>query len=69
MTLLLNISKRHLLNNQGIEVIMNLLKDERDTTKAYACVCLCNMALDEIVREEVAQNAFGQSIIVALAST
>ena len=60
---------RHLLNNQGVEVIMNLVKDEKDTTKAYACTCLTNMAADELVREEVSQFAFGSSIIAPLSST
>ena len=48
---------------------MNLIKDEKDTTKAYACVCLTNMACDEIIREEVSQFSFGQSIIPALSSS
>ena len=57
------------MNNQGIEVIVNLMKDEKDTTKAYACICLTNMASDEIIREEVAQFSFAQSIIPALISS
>ena len=60
---------RNILNNQGIEVIVNLMKDEKDTTKAYACICLTNMASDEIIREEVAQFSFAQSIIPALISS
>ena len=47
---------------------MNLLKDDKDLTKAYACVCLTNMASDEIVREEVSQFSFGHSILPALSS-
>ncbi len=56
------------MSNQGVEALMNLLKDEKDTTKAYACVCLTNMACDEIIREEVSQFSFGQSIIPAISS-
>jgi hypothetical protein len=59
---------RHILHNQGIEVLVNLLKDERDSTKAYACTSLTNMATDEIIREEVSQFQFTQSILPALNS-
>jgi hypothetical protein len=59
----------HILSNQGIEVIVNLMKDERDNTKAYACITLTNMASDEIIREEVAQFGFAQSILPALSSS
>lgn len=44
------------------------MKDEKDTTKAYACICLTNMSTDEIIRQEVAQFSFAQSIIPALNS-
>jgi hypothetical protein len=57
------------LANQGIEVLVGLLKDERDSTKAYACTALTNMATDEIIREEVGQLQFSQSILPALNST
>ena len=56
------------MHNQGIEVLVNLLKDERDSTKAYACTSLTNMATDEIIREEVSQFQFTQSILPALNS-
>jgi len=59
---------RNILNNQGIEVIVNLMKDEKETTKAYACICLTNLASDEIIRQDVAQFSFAQSIIPALNS-
>ena len=57
------------MNFQGLETIVNLMKDERDTTKAYACTCLTNMAGDEVIREEISQYSFGQSILPALNST
>ena len=57
------------MHNQGIETLVNLMKDERDTTKAYACICLTNMAADEVIREEASQFMFTQSIIPALSST
>ncbi len=53
---------------QGIENIVRLLKDDHDTTKAYACVTLTNMASDELMRQEVASNAFIPSLYVALCS-
>lgn len=54
------------MNQQGIEVLVKLLKDERDTTKAYACACLTNMSPDEIIRQEICQNLFTPHIAVAL---
>ena len=44
------------------------MKDEKETTKAYACICLTNLASDEIIRQEVAQFSFAQSITPALNS-
>ena len=59
---------RHILANQGVEQLVGLMKDEKDTTKAYACICLTNMGTDEIIREEVGQFSFCQSLIPALSS-
>ena len=59
---------RNILSFMGIEYIVGLLKDEKDTTKAYACICLVNTSADEIIREEVARSGFSQSIISALSS-
>jgi len=60
---------RHILANQGVEQLVALMKDEKDTTKAYACICLTNMGSDEIIREEVGQLSFCQSLIPALNSS
>jgi hypothetical protein len=45
-----------------------LLKDEKDTTKAYACISLINMSVDEIIREEVGKCGFSQAVITAVSS-
>ena len=60
---------RHILNHQGVEPLVHLMKDEKDTTKAYACICLTNMANDEVIREEAGQFQFCQSLIPALTTT
>jgi uncharacterized protein YuzB (UPF0349 family) len=59
---------RNILSFAGVEPIVSLLKDEKDTTKAYSCICLINMSSDEIMREEVARSGFSQSIISSLSS-
>lgn len=59
---------RNILSFQGIEPLVQLMRDERDTTKAYACTCLTNMAGDEIIREEASNFSFGQSIMASLNS-
>jgi hypothetical protein len=46
--------------------MIKLLRDEKDTTKAYACVCLNNMSSDELIRQEMQQNLFVTYIAAAL---
>ena len=55
-----------ILAQSGIEIIIKLLRDEKDTTKAYACVCLNNMGTDELIRQDIAQNMFVPYISAAL---
>ncbi len=60
---------RHILKHNGIDNIMNLMKDEKDTTKAYACICMTNIAADEVIREEAARYNFCESLIPSLTSS
>ena len=55
-----------ILSYQGIETVVKLVKDEKDTTKAYACVCLTNMSFDEVIRQEITQTIFVPTLCVAL---
>ena len=54
------------MNQQGVESLIKLLRDEKDTTKAYACVCLTNMSSDELIRQDMAQNLFVTYVSAAL---
>lgn len=55
-----------ILAHQGVETLVKLLRDEKDTTKAYACVCLVNMSNDELLRQEVEQTVFVPSLAYAM---
>lgn len=50
---------RELQDQGGLEVLIRLLNDEKDTTKAYACATLANCSTDQVVRT----NALEQNLI------
>lgn len=65
---IIKIFSRCILNAQGIEPLVNLLKDENDRTKGFACVCLINMANDQIIREEVGLYPFVSTLKSSLSA-
>lgn len=59
---------RIVLNAQGIEPLVSLLKDENEKTRALACMCLINMSNDATIREEVELFPLTPSLATCLTS-
>ncbi|CAF1328260.1 unnamed protein product [Adineta steineri] len=53
---------RELQEQGGLEVLIHLLNDEKDSTKAYACATLANCSTDQVVRT----NALDKGLITNL---
>ncbi|CAF0918989.1 unnamed protein product [Rotaria sp. Silwood1] len=57
---------RELQDQGGIEVLIRLLNDEKDTTKAYACATLANCSTDQVVRTNTLEKGLIKSLLVPL---
>lgn len=50
----------------GVEVLIRLLNDEKDTTKAYACVTLSNCSTDQAVRTNTLEKGLINNLLPPL---
>ncbi|CAF0827367.1 unnamed protein product [Rotaria sordida] len=57
---------RELQDQGGLEVLIRLLNDEKDTTKAYACVTLANCSTDQVVRTNILEKGLIKNLLVPL---
>ncbi len=57
---------RELQDQGGVEVLIRLLNDEKDTTKAYACVTLANCSADQVVRTNALDKGLINNLLVPL---
>jgi hypothetical protein len=49
-----------------LEVLIRLLNDEKDTTKAYACVTLSNCSADQVVRTNALDKGLINNLLAPL---
>jgi hypothetical protein len=52
----------------GLEILIHLLNDEKDTTKAYACATLANCSTDPVVRTNVLDKGLIGNLLAPLHS-
>ena len=52
----------------GLEVLIHLLNDEKDTTKAYACAALANCSTDQVVRTNILEKGLITNLLAPLHS-
>jgi hypothetical protein len=57
---------RELQDQGGLEVLIRLLNDEKDTTKAYACVTLANCSADQVVRNNILEKGLIGNLLAPL---
>ncbi len=57
---------RELQDQGGLEVLIRLLNDEKDTTKAYACVTLSNCSADQVVRTNALDKGLINNLLAPL---
>ena len=57
---------RELQDQGGLEILIRLLNDEKDTTKAYACVTLANCSADTVVRTNTLDQYLMSNVLVPL---
>ncbi len=57
---------RELQDQGGLEVLIHLLNDEKDTTKAYACVTLSNCSADQVVRTNALDKGLINNLLAPL---
>ncbi|CAF1281159.1 unnamed protein product [Didymodactylos carnosus] len=60
---------RELQDQNGIEVLIKLLSDEKDTTKAYACSTLANCSTDVVIRTDALNKGIISALLVPLKSS
>ncbi|CAM4801502.1 unnamed protein product [Rotaria magnacalcarata] len=57
---------RELQDQAGLDVLIGLLNDEKDTTKAYACVTLANCSTDQVVRNNILEKGLIKNLLAPL---
>ncbi|CAF1295319.1 unnamed protein product [Rotaria magnacalcarata] len=57
---------RELQDQAGLDVLIGLLNDEKDTTKAYACVTLANCSTDQVVRTNILEKGLIKNLLAPL---
>lgn len=57
---------RELQEQGGADVLIRLLNDEKDTTKAYACATLANCSTDQVVRTNVLDKGLINNLLAPL---
>lgn len=57
---------RELQEQNGLDVLIRLLNDEKDTTKAYACVTLANCSSDQVVRNNILEKGMIGNLLIPL---
>ncbi|CAF4911305.1 unnamed protein product, partial [Rotaria magnacalcarata] len=55
-----------LQDQAGLDVLIGLLNDEKDTTKAYACVTLANCSTDQVVRNNILEKGLIKNLLAPL---
>ena len=57
---------RELQEQGGLDVLLRLLNDVKDTTKAYACVTLANCSADHVVRNNIIDKGLISNLLPAM---
>ncbi|CAF1511372.1 unnamed protein product [Adineta ricciae] len=57
---------RELQEQGGLDILIHLLNDEKDTTKAYACVTLANCSTDPVVRANILEKGLITNLLAPL---
>jgi hypothetical protein len=57
---------RELQDQGGLDVLIRLLNDVKDTTKAFACVTLANCSIDAVVRNHILDKGLIGNLVDAL---